>query len=241
MRVKPLTAAVTPSTRPPARRKQYHRPRFTDAEIADILRRYETETARKIASDYGCHRTTIEACVQRNGGRKAAIGKRGTKLTDDERAYITANFRAMTMAAICRHLGRAKKTVRTFARESGLLQAPVRRVDGERLVVGAEQYRIERAKRMVQTTREIHSLCKAAEIATDGVPLVTLARTLNRYCGWRPANIHVAADLGDDGLFRPRPASEPCEALAGSLERVEAYVKRVEAGEEIWCEGDRRD
>lgn len=233
--------AVTPSTRPPARRKQYHRQRFTDAEIADILRRYETETARKIASDYGCHRTTIEACVQRHGGGKAAIGKRGTKLTDDERAYITANFRAMTMAAICRHLGRAKKTVRTFARESGLLQAPVRRVDGERLVVGAEQYRIERAKRLVQTTREIHSLYKAAEIATDGVPLSTLALRLVRAKCWRPANSHVAADLGDDGLFRPRPASEPCEALAGSLERVQVYAARVERGEEIWCALDRRD
>ena len=33
---------------------------------------------------------------------------------------------------------------------------------------------------------------------------------------------------------------EPCEALAGSLERVEAYAARVERGEEIWCERDRR-
>lgn len=233
--------AVTPSTRPPACRKQYHRPRFTDAEIADILARYETETARKIACDYGCHRTTIEACVQRHGGGKATIGKRGTKLTADERAYITANFRTMTLAAICRHLGRAVKTVRTFARKSGLLPTPIRRVDGDRLVVDAEQYRIERAKRLVQTTREIHRLCKAAEIATDGVPLSTLALRLVRAKCWRPHNSHVAADLGDDGLFRPRPASEPCEALAGSLERVEAYARRVEAGEEIWCEGDRKD
>ena len=233
--------AVLPSTRPPARRKQYHRPRFTPDEIADILARYETETARKIASDYGCHRTTIEACVQRNGGAKATIGKRGTKLTDDERAYITANFRTKTLAAICRHLGRATKTVRTFARESGLLQAPVRRLDGDRLVVDAEQYRIARAKRMAQTTREIHQLCKAAAIATDGVPLSTLALKLVRADCWRPANIHVAANLGDDGLFRPRPASEPCEALPGSIERVEAYAARVERGEEIWCERDRRD
>ena len=232
--------AVTPSTRPPARRRG-PRPRFTDAEIADILARYETETARKIASDYGCHRTTIEACVQRNGGAKATIGKRGTKLTADERAYITANFRTMTLAAICRHLGRATKTVRKFARESGLSQAPVRRVDGDRLVVDAEQYRIERAKRLVKTTREIHSLCKAAEIATDGVPLSTLALKLVRAKCWRPASIHVAADLGDDGLFLPRPASEPCEALPGSMERVEAYAARVERGEEIWCEMDRRD
>jgi hypothetical protein len=232
--------AVTPSTRPPARRRG-PRPRFTDAEIADILARYETETARKIASDYGCHRTTIEACVQRNGGAKATIGKRGTKLNADERAYITANFRTMTLAAICRHLGRATKTVRKFARESGLSQAPVRRVDGDRLVVDTTQYRIARAKRMAQTTREIHQLCKAAAIATDGVPLSTLALKLVRAKRWRPANSHVAADLGDDGLFRPRPTSEPCEALPGSLERIEAYARRVERGEEIWCERDRRD
>ncbi len=232
--------AVTPSTRPPARRRG-PRPRFTDAEIADILARYETETARKIASDYGCHRTTIEACVQRHGGGKAAIGKRGTKLTDDERAYITANFRAMTLAAICRHLGRATKTVRAFARESGLLQAPVRRVDGDRLVVDEQAYKAARAKRLVQTTREIHRLCKAAEIATDGVPLSTLALKLVRAKRWRPRNIHVAANLGGDELFTPKPASEPCEALPGSLERVEAYAARVERGEEIWCERDRRD
>lgn len=232
--------AVTPSTRPPARRRG-PRPRFTDAEIADILARYETETARKIASDYGCHRTTIEACVQRNGGRKAASCKRGKPLTDDERAYITDNYRKQTLAAISRHLGRSLKAVRECARAAGVAPPRVRRVDGERLVVGAEQYRIERAKRLVQTTREIHSLCDQIGIPVDDVPLVTLARTLKRYCGWRPANIHVAADLGDDGLFRPRPASEPCEALAGSLERVEAYARRVEAGEEIWCERDRKD
>jgi len=51
----------------------------------------------------------------------------------------------------------------------------------------------------------------------------------------------VAVDLGVDELFTPRPASEPCEALAGSIERVEAYAARVAAGEEIWCERDRRD
>lgn len=235
------SAAVTPSSKPPTRRKQYHRPRFTPDEIADILVRYKTETARKIASDYGCHLTTIEACVKRNGGAKAVGGKRGTQLTADEQAYITANFRTMTLAAICRHLGRATKTVRKFARESGLSQAPVRRVEGDRLVVDAEQYRIARAKRMAQTTREIHQLCKAAVIATDGVPLSTLALKLVRADCWRPRNIHVAADLGDDGLFKPRPASEPCEALPGSIERVEAYAARVERGEEIWCERDRRD
>lgn len=176
-----------------------------------------------------------------HGGAKATIGKRGTKLTDDERAYITANFRTMTLAAICRHLGRATKTVRTFARESGLLPTPTRRVDGDRLVVDEQAYKAARAKRRVQTTREIHQLCKAAEIATDGVPLSTLALKLVRAKCWRPANSHVAADLGDDGLFKPRPASEPCAALPGSLERVEAYARRVEAGEEIWCERDRRD
>lgn len=176
-----------------------------------------------------------------HGGAKATIGKRGTKMTDDERAYITANFRTMTLAAICRHLGRATKTVRTFVRESGLLPTPTRRVDGDRLVVDEQAYKAARAKRLVQTTREIRRLCKTAEIATDGVPLATLALKLVRAKRWRPRNIHVAADLGDDGLFRPRPASEPCEALPGSLERVEAYARRVEAGEEIWCERDRKD
>ena len=233
--------AVLPSTRPPARRKQYHRPRFTPDEIADILARYETETARKIASDYGCHLTTIEACVKRNGGAKAVGGKRGTQLTADEQAYITANFRTMTMAAICRHLGRAKKTVRTFALKTGLAPQPTRRVDGDRLVVDATRYPAERAAHVAKATAEVLQLCKAAGIETANTPLSTLALKLVRADCWRPANIHVAANLGDDGLFRPRPASEPCEALPGSLERVEAYAARVERGEEIWCERDRRD
>lgn len=233
--------AVTPSSKPPARRKQYHRPRFTSDEIADILTRYETETARKIASDYGCHLTTIEACVKRNGGAKAVGGKRGTQLTADEQAYITANFRAMTMAAICRHLGRAKKTVRTFARKTGLAPQPTRRVDGDRLVVDTTQYQADRTKRLARATVEIHRACKRAGVDTANTPLRTLALKLVRADCWRPRNIHVAADLGGDELFTPRPASEPCEALAGSLERVEAYAARVERGEEIWCEGDRRD
>ena len=232
--------AVLPSTRPPARRRG-PRPRFTDAEIADIVRRHETETGRSIAYSYKCHPATVIRIVRLHGGKKAASCKRGKPLTDDERAYIIDNYRKQTLAAISRHLGRSLKAVRECARAAGVAPPRVRRVDGERLVVGAEQYKIERAKRLVQTTREIHSLCDQIGIPVDDTPLVTLARTLKRYCGWRPANIHVAADLGDDGLFLPRPASEPCEALAGSLERVQAYAARVERGEEIWCERDRRD
>ena len=177
----------------------------------------------------------------RNGGAKAVGGKLGTQLTADEQAYITANFRTMTMAAICRHLGRAKKTVRTFARKTGLAHQPTRRVDGDRLVVDASRYPDERAAHVAKATAEIHQLCKAAGIETAGVPLRTLALKLVRADCWRPRNIHVAAGLGDDGLFTPRPASEPCEALPGSIERVEAYAARVERGEEIWCERDRRD
>lgn len=176
-----------------------------------------------------------------HGGAKATIGKRGTKLTDDERAYIIDNYRKQTLAAISRHLGRSLKAVRECARAAGLAPPRVRRVDGDRLVVDEQAYKAARAKRLVQTTREIRRLCKAAGIATDGVPLSTLALKLVRADCWRPRNIHVAANLGDDGLFRPRPASEPCEALPGSLERVEAYAARVERGEEIWCERDRRD
>jgi len=174
-------------------------------------------------------------------GKNSADCKRGTQLTADEQAYITANFRTMTMAAICRHLGRAKKTVRTFARKTGLAPQPTRRVDGDRLVVDESRYPAERAKRVAKATAEVLQLCKAAGIETANTPLSTLALKLVRADCWRPANIHVAANLGDDGLFRPRPASEPCEALPGSLERVEAYAARVERGEEIWCEGDRKD
>ena len=108
-------------------------------------------------------------------------------------------------------------------------------------MVDESRYPAERAKRVAKATAEVLQLCKAAGIETANTPLSTLALKLVRADCWRPRNIHVAADLGDDGLFTPRPASEPCEALPGSLERVEAYVRRVEAGEEIWCEGDRKD
>lgn len=231
--------AVTPSSKPPTRRRQ--RPPFTDAEIADIVRRYETETARKIAFDYDCHMSTVARIVRMHGGKNSADCKRGTQLTADEQAYITANFRTMTMAAICRHLGRAKKTVRTFARKTGLAHQPTRRVDGDRLVVDASRYPDERAKHVAKATAEVLQICKAAGIETANTPLRTLALKLVRADCWRPRNVHVAADLGGDELFTPRSASEPCEALPGSLERVEAYAARVERGEEIWCERDRRD
>jgi hypothetical protein len=232
--------AVTPSSKPPTRRRR-KRPPFTDAEIADIVRRYETETARKIAFDYDCHMSTVARIVRMHCGKNSADCKRGTQLTADEQAYITANFRTMTMAAICRHLGRSKKAVRTFARKTGLAHQPTRRVDGDRLVVDTTQYQADRTKRLVRATVEIHRACKRAGVDTANTPLRTLALKLVRAKRWRPANSHVAADLGDDGLFTPRPASEPCEALPGSLERVEAYAARVERGEEIWCERDRRD
>ena len=185
--------------------------------------------------------STVVRIVRMHGGKNSADCKRGTQLTADEQTYITANFRTMTMAAICRHLGRSKKIVRTFARKTGLAPQPTRRVDGDRLVVDASRYPAERAKRVAKATAEVLQLCKAAGIETANTPLSTLALKLVRADCWRPANIHVAANLGGDEMFTPRPASEPCEALPGSIERVEAYAARVERGEEIWCERDRRD
>jgi hypothetical protein len=161
------------------------------------------------------------------------------RITPQEEAYIAANWGAMTPNEIARTLHRHRESVRYVARRLGLTPIgrpckPIR----SRIVEAC--YRQDRVDRIAGTVAEIHRLCKAAGIPIGETPLITLARAL-RHHGWRPRNSHIAADLGDDGLFTPRPASEPCEALPGSLERVEAYARRVEMGEEIWCEGDRRD
>lgn len=166
---------------------------------------------------------------------------RATKrITQAEEEYIAANWGTMTTNEIARAIGRHRESVRYVARRLGLTPIgrpckPIR----SRIVEAC--YRQDRVDRIAGTVAEIRRLCKATGIPVDDVPLITLARTLKRHHGWRPANVHVAADLGDDGLFKPRPASEPCEALPGSIERVEAYAARVERGEEIWCEMDRRD
>lgn len=162
------------------------------------------------------------------------------RITPQEEEFIAANWETMTPNEIARAIGRHRESVRYVARRLGLTPIgrpckPIR----SRIVEAC--YRQDRVDRIAGTVAEIHRLCGQIGIPVDNVPLVTLAHAIKRHCGWRPRNIHVAADLGDDGLFRPRPASEPCAALPGSLERVETYARRVEAGEEIWCEGDRRD
>lgn len=161
------------------------------------------------------------------------------RITAQEEQFIAANWGTMTTNEIARAIGRHRESVRYVARRLGLtpIGRPCKPIRSRIVEACYRQYRVDRT---AGTIAEIHRLCDQIGIPVDDVPLVTLARTLKRHCGWRPANILIAADLGDDGLFRPRPASEPCEALPGSLERVEAYAARVERGEEIWCEGDRR-
>jgi len=163
------------------------------------------------------------------------------RITPQEEAYIAANWGAMTPNEIARTLHRHRESIRYVARRLGLtpIGRPCKARGRSRIVEAC--YRQHRADRVAGTVAEIRRLCKATGIPVDDVPLITLARTLKRHHGWRPANVHVAADLGDDDLFKPRPATEPCEALPGSIERVEAYAARVERGEEIWCERDRRD
>ena len=161
------------------------------------------------------------------------------RITPQEEAYIAANWGAMTPNEIARTLHRHRESIRYVARRLGLL--PIGRpCKASRSRVAGACYRQDRIDRVDAVKDEIRRLCKATGIPVDDVPLITLARTLKRHHGWRPANVHVAADLGDDGLFKPKPASEPCDARPGSIERVEAYVRRVERGEEIWCERDRR-
>ena len=140
----------------------------------------------------------------------------------------------MTPNEIARAIGRHRESVRYVARRLGLAPQTRPCIARHRSRIVEACYRQYRVDRTAGTIAEIHRLCDQIGIPVDNVPLVTLARTLKRHCGWRPANILIAADLGDDGLFRPRPASEPCEALAGSLERVEVYAARVERWEEIW-------
>jgi hypothetical protein len=162
------------------------------------------------------------------------------RISPQEEEFIAANWGTMTPNEIARTLHRHRESIRYVARRLGLtpIGRPCKARGRSRVVEAC--YRQDRIDRVDAVKDEIRRLCKATGIPVDDVPLITLARTLKRHHGWRPANVHVAAGLGDDGLFTPRPASEPCEALPGSIERVEAYAARVERGEEIWCERDRR-
>ena len=176
--------------------------------------------------------------------KRAKLKPRGNpklrRITAQEEAYIAAHWGAMTPNQIANALGRHRESVRYVAKRLGL--APIGRPCSpirSRLVEA--KYQEHRADRIDATAAEIRRLCDEENIPAEGVPMSILARLLVRLRRWVPPNIHVAADLGDDGLFRPQPASEPCEALPGTLERVEAYAARVEAGEEIWCERDRRE
>jgi len=161
------------------------------------------------------------------------------RITPQEEEFIAANWGTMTPNEIARTLHRHRESIRYVARRLGLtpIGRPCKARGRSRIVEAC--YQQDRIARVDAVKDEIRRLCKSAGIPAGETPLITLARAL-RHHGWRPANVHVAADLGDDGLFTPRPASEPCEALPGSIEQVEAYAARVERGEEIWCEGDRR-
>jgi hypothetical protein len=125
------------------------------------------------------------------------------RITPQEEEFIAANWGAMTPNEIARAIGRHRESVRYVARRLGL--TPIGRPCKARRAAAASWRRVIDRTALIAiagTVAEIRRLCKAIGIPVDDVPLITLARTLKRHHGWRPRNIHVAADLGDDGCSR---------------------------------------
>lgn len=50
----------------------------------------------------------------------------------------------------------------------------------------------------------------------------------------------IASGRGDMG-YQPGPAGVPCQARPGSREKVAALAARIENGQELWHERDKRD
>lgn len=155
------------------------------------------------------------------------------RFSEDEIAYIQRHLGSMPLAQIAKAIARHPSSIDYIARKLGLLRPrEIKKRDGPK----KDQRRDQLGKTLVTLVRVAH----LAGIATDGRSAETLARMLIGISAWRPPNIHIAADLGHDEWFSPRPASRPTRTKPGSKARVAAYAARVEAGEDIWHPGDAR-
>jgi len=54
-------------------------------------------------------------------------------------------------------------------------------------------------------------------------------------------NVYQALVKRSGESFEPEKEPEPCNAPAGSVEKLEELTKRVERGEELWSEKDRTE
>lgn len=57
------------------------------------------------------------------------------------------------------------------------------------------------------------------------------------------SNIHEAIKVGKSEAFEPADNAEPepTDAIPGTQDKIELLRQRVEQGQPLWCEGDRRD
>lgn len=131
----------------------------------------------------------------------------------------------------CRRQHRSRLT------EADLAAIRARYLDATLAELAAED--TARAKREIVTRSDLEALCQQHEIPVPrATSTATLASTLASRIGWRAPSVLVAADLGDDNLFEPRPATVPTGSRPGTAERIAVYAARVEAGEDIWHPGD---
>lgn len=91
---------------------------------------------------------------------------------------------------------------------------------------------------MQDAIRELRVTCEKAGIG-ENLTLHDMAEEAIRLAIWQPANVHVAANLGDDGLLRPKKPKKATCTRPGSAARVAVYAARIEAGEELWDSRDK--
>lgn len=153
--------------------------------------------------------------------------------SEDEIAYIRKHLGTMPVTHIAEALLRHPSSIDYISRKLGLMppKAPRKRDEAKER---------ERQERLEQLRQSLIRICRLAGIPTEGISSETLASTLIGISAWQPPNIHVAAELGHDEWFTPRPASRPTRTKPGSKARVAAYAARVETGEDIWHPGDSR-
>lgn len=228
--------AVRPSTKPPRHPRRPPNRRFksfSDADIAYVREHYATDGPTGIAAHLGRAKTSIYTLARSLG---ISAGKR--PVTAKDREYVRRHWGTMRNCDIALALDRHATTVLDIARRLGLAgptTSPSRQ---------SGVYDADRQARLEALEDEIRRLCREAGVKTtmlDGgpIPLKRLAARLARQSAWRPPSALVAGDLDLEVYFEPQPP-QPTRTQPGTPERVAVYAARVQAGEEIWCDGDAR-
>jgi hypothetical protein len=125
------------------------------------------------------------------------------------------------------------------------MEAPINKYNRKRAELTAE-YKRQRKERLERILRELIETAEPLGIKVTPPSKPTLMRNiasclaceLRRRLGWVPPNIYLQSDLSMVDCFVPKIPAKPTRTVPGSPERIEVYVRRLEAGEELWHPDD---